>query len=249
MLKYQQIKITYVLPIYLEESLDPFYELLNTYGTYKKELLRQIHFIFVDDCSPLEIVIPKDCRLNYTLARVTSNIKWNQGGARNLGVHLAKSSKLILTDLDHTFTQECFEHLLRRPQPSHLYVFKRLDENHQEKVPHYNTFFCTKSLYFKSLGVDECFKGNYGFEDVFFIDFHRRLGTKILKIRDYPVYHLEHKNTDKPQHNLSRSMEVNRPVYEAKRRIVKDRSKDPFDAHSRLFLDFEWVIKYELIVL
>lgn len=241
MLKYQQFKITYVLPVYThQKSLDAFYNLLDKYQTYSNDILRAIHFIFVDDCSPVPIKIPEKYTFNYTLAKVDTDIEWNQGGARNLGVHLAKTSKLVLTDLDHTFTEEGLNQLIKRPQPSHLYIFKRINEKGEETNAHYNTFFCTKSLFFKTLGVDECFGGNYGFEDIFFIDMQRRLGTKILKLRNYPVHHVEHKNSDKPQHNLVRNMDVNKPLYEAKRRIVKDKNRDPFDAHSRLFLNFEW---------
>ncbi|MBO6881502.1 glycosyltransferase [Winogradskyella sp.] len=248
MLKYQQFKITYVLPIYTQqENLEAFHHLLNTYQKYSEDIKRAIHFIFVDDCSPVPVTIPKDVTLNYTLVKVQDDIPWNQGGARNLGVHLAKTSKLILTDLDHTFSEEGLKQLIRRPQPEHFYVFRRINEEGEEVVSHYNTFFCNKSLYFKSLGVDECFAGNYGFEDIFFVDIQRRLGTKFLKFKSHPVHHMEHKNSDNPQHSLPRDMDINRKFYEAKRRVLKDKNRDPFDAHSRLFLNFEWQIKEESI--
>ena len=250
MLKYQQFKITYVLPIYTQqEKLDAFYDLLNTYQKYSKDIHRVIHFIFVDDCSPVPITIPEEITLNYTLAKVEDDIAWNQGGARNLGVHLAKTSKLILTDLDHTFSEEGLKRLLKMHEPEQFYVFRRINEKGEEIVSHYNTFFCNKSLFFKSLGVDECFGGNYGFEDIFFVDMQRRLGTKFLKFKSHPIHHIEHKTSDSPQHSLPRDMDINRPLYEAKRRILKDKSRDPFDAHSRLFLNFDWHIVKEQISL
>lgn len=250
MLKYQQLKITYVLPIYTQQKdLEAFYSLLKTYESYDKSITRAIHFIFVDDCSPVPITIPENTSLNYTLAKVENDIAWNQGGARNLGVHLAKTSKLILTDLDHTFSEAGLKRLLKIGEPKDFYVFRRINELGEEKTAHYNTFFCNKSLFFKSLGVDECFGGNYGFEDIFFVDMQRRLGSKFLKFKSHPVHHVEHKVSDNPQHSLPRNMDINKPLYEAKRRILKDKSRDPFDAHSRLFLNFNWHIIKEQILL
>ena len=245
MLKYTKIKISYVVPIYNEqEDLAAFYNLINTYSSYNTSILKHIHFIFVDDHSPIPIDIPENCKLNYTLARVATDIKWNQGGARNLGAHLARSQKMILTDLDITFTEECFEFLINHKTPDNLHVFERISDG-KTIHPHFNTFFCSKSTFFKSLGVDEEFCGHYGHEDVFFLDMQKRLGTKIFRITRFPVLHTEHKISDKPQHNLSRNEDYKRPLYEAKRRILKDSNRDPYEAHSRLFLNFEWKIVKE----
>jgi len=242
MLKYTKIKISYVVPIYNEqEDLTAFHNLIKTYSSYSPSILKHIHFIFVDDHSPIPASIPKDCKLNYTLARITTDIKWNQGGARNLGVHLSRSIKLILTDLDVTFTEEGFKHLINYHTPDNIYTFNRISDGVQIH-PHFNTFFCSKSTYFKSCGVDEEFCGHYGHEDLFFLDMQRRLGTKVIRFKRFPVLHTEHKLSNKPQHNLIRDGEVTKPLYKAKKRILRDRNRDPYEAHSRLFLNFEWKI-------
>jgi len=242
MLKYTQIKLTYVVQIYNQQQHEEAFSfLIKTYSNYKKALLKHIHFVFVDDCSPVPIHVPKDCVLNYTHARVLTDIKWNQGGARNLGVHLSKSQKLIVTDLDHVFPEETLEFLLKSEIPNDIFLFRRILDNNKI-VTHYNTFFLSKSNYFKVLGVDEEFCGNYGHEDVFFLDMHRRLGTKILTFKNQFLKMFEHKNSDKPQHHLVRDQEATRPLYEAKRRVLYDTSRDPFEAHSRLFLNFEWTV-------
>jgi hypothetical protein len=248
MLKYQQIKLSYIIPVYLDDSLEPLHSLIKTYESYNEAILRCIHFIFVDDCSPIEIVIPQDCKLNYTLAKITTNIMWNQGGARNLGVHIAKSQKLIATDLDHTFPESVFEHVLKSKIPDNIFTFKRLRDG-EVAMPHYNTFFLSKSTFFKSLGVDEEFCGNYGFEDMFFIALQKRLGTKVYTYRNQTVISHEHKNSKKPQHSLVRNEVITKPLYKAKIRILNDSSRDPYDAHSRLFLNFEWTIIKEFITI
>jgi hypothetical protein len=248
MLKYQQIKLSYIIPVYLDNSLEPLHNLIKTYESYDDTILKHIHFIFVDDYSPAEIVIPIDCKLNYTLAKITTNIMWNQGGARNLGVHLAKSQKLIVTDLDHTFPESVFEYVLKSKIPDNIFTFKRIRDG-EVAMPHYNTFFLSKSTFFKSLGVDEEFCGNYGFEDMFFIDLQKRLGTKLYTFRNQTVISHEHKNSEKPQHGLVRNEAVTKPLYKAKVRILKDKTRDPFEAHSRLFLNFEWHIVKESITI
>ena len=242
MLKYNQIKLTYIVQIYNEQKAsDAFNFLIDTYSKYDVALLKHIHFIFVDDCSPVPIIIPENCLLNYTLAKVTTDIMWNQGGARNLGVHLAKSQKLVLTDLDHTFPESVLDFLIHTKTPNHIFTFKRICDN-EIATPHYNTFFISKSTFFKSLGVDEEFCGNYGHEDVFFIDIQKRLGTNLYTYEKQTVYAHEHKRSKNPQHHLIRDEEATRALYDAKRRILFDHSRDPFEAHSRLFLNFEWKI-------
>ena len=248
MLKYQQIKLTYVVPVYLEHNLNGLYALLNIYRAYKPYLLRHIHFIFINDCSPVEITIPEDCSLNYTLVKITTDIKWNQGGARNLGVHLSKSQKLIVTDLDHIFPEAVLQFLIAYKIPDHIYKFLRKRDNAENKT-HFNTFFLSKSTYFKSLGIDEEFCGHYGHEDTFFIDFQKRLGTKISVFNNKTIYSHEHKISDNPHHNLIRNAKPTEDLYKAKKRILLDKNRDPFEAHSRLFLNFEWHIVKEQISL
>ena len=249
MRKYSKLKISYVVPIYNEqEDYAAFYHLVNTYSKYSRKVLKHLHFIFVDDHSPIPLKMPTQHALNYTLARIDTNILWNQGGARNLGVHLSRTSKLILTDLDILFDEDGLLELLEAAIPQNIHVFPRISSG-QQIHPHFNTFYCSKSTYYKSLGVDEAFCGHYGHEDVFFLDFQKRLGTRIIRSKSIFVSHFEHKNTDKAQHQLVRDPSFTQDLYEAKRRILKDPNRDPFEAHSRLFLNFDWQQVEESITL
>ncbi|ANW96824.1 hypothetical protein AXE80_11270 [Wenyingzhuangia fucanilytica] len=231
-----KIDISYIIPIYkgnknnfdLENKID-------LYSEYDKQVLNKIHFIFIDDCSPIPLEI-KNKNINYTLVRITDDIMWNQGGARNLGVTLASSPKLILTDLDITFSENILKDLINKRIPNELYTFKRVFKGDKIK-PHPNTFFCSKHTYYKSLGVDEEFCGNYGYEDIYFTELQKFLKTKtkVYKKEAVTIETLMHN-----QHKLKRDTSVNLKLLEKKRQAIKN--KTPFSEHSRKFLNFNWSI-------
>lgn len=80
------------------------------------DVVSKIQFIIVDDCSPVKYEI-ENYNLNITWLRITDDIPWNQGGARNLGVTHAKSDKIIITDLDHILPEETLKHLVKKSNP------------------------------------------------------------------------------------------------------------------------------------
>lgn len=242
-MEYNNRELSYIIPIYIEKKeSDVFDRLLKQYETYSADLLEKIQFVFVDDHSPLKIDIPVNCKLHYTLARVDDDIMWNQGGARNLGVHLAKTSKLILTDLDHIFPESLIANILDAKEPKSLYMFRREKEG-QKIYSHPNTFFCTKATYFKVLGVDEEFCGHYGYEDIFFVELQKAVGTKIKKFSRKRVILNEHKNSINELHCLKRDTAVNELLLNKKRALLK--GGKIFSGHSRLFLNFKWSLLQE----
>lgn len=244
---YTTIELAYVTPIFIQnKNSEAINELIETYESYNPELLKKIHFVFIDDCSPIEISI-KTTKLNYTLARITDDIQWNQGGARNLGVSLAKASKLVLTDLDHIFPEALLQYFIKTKLPKYFYRIRR----EQNGIPIHsgaNIFFCTKSLFYKSLGVDEEFCGHYGYEDVYFAKLQEALGSKFRKIRKYRISLHEHKQVNKDtntvsQHFLKRDTLRNSKLLEKKSQFLKTRN--PLQGHSRLNINFKWEIVKE----
>ncbi|QDH80035.1 hypothetical protein FKX85_13730 [Echinicola soli] len=240
---FSAIELTYVVPVYIENSdvkiMDDF---ISKCEEYDQEILGKVHFVFVDDCSPVKVEITSQ-KLSFTLARISDNIPWNQGGARNLGVLIAKSAKLVLTDLDHTFPVETLRLLLDQPIPKGIYNFKRL-KNGKPHHPHPNTFFCSKSTFYKSLGVDEEFCGHYGYEDIYFIELQKALKTKFKTFRRHYVSVKEHKELPRESHHsLIRNTTVNEALLTKKRKFL--RTKTPFRGHSRLTLNFQWQIVEE----
>lgn len=232
----KKLELSYVVPFY-QDNKDNFCleKLLNTYSKYDKNLLDKIHFIFVDDCSPIPLEI-NNKELNYTVVRILDNITWNQGGARNLGVSLAKTPKLILTDLDHLFSEKTFKYLCSKNikyLSNKIYKFRRKRDGKKVNSPP-NILFCTKSTFYKSLGVDEEFCGNYGHEDIYFVALQKYLGTRIKKFRKHYISTTKNHN----QHNLKRDTEINAKLLEEKLAAIK--KNDPFIAHSRESISFKW---------
>ena len=235
---FTQIELTYVVPIYLEnEKSDVLDDLLSTYSSYSVDVLNKIHFIFVDDGSPVLVEIDTPF-LNYSLFRIEHNIPWNQGGARNLGVMQAKSAKIILTDLDHLFPEQIFNLLLKRRTPQQIYQFSRYSSGRKVR-PHAGTFFCSKSVYYKSLGFDEEFCGNYGYDDIYFLRLQKKLGTKVKLITKHPIEVREHtRESLESHHTLQRDTHYNFRLL--KRKSIHFRSSDPLKGHSRKNVEFTW---------
>lgn len=242
------IKLSYVVPFYLEDNkTNPLLELIAIYNSYSRDMLKHIHFVFVDDHSNIPIEIPDDIVLNYTLLRVTTDIKWNQGGARNLGVKYAKSERIIVTDLDVIFPENLLGRLVSYKLPNNS-VFKFNTISDLKPVrPHVNVFFMTKSIYMRTNGVDEEFSGNYGHEDIFFYYQQKALGTKFYLYSYSNIVHREHKDSEEHQHNsLIRDGKVNEQLIADKLAIMES-SDNPLDARSDLYLNFEWEILQEVM--
>ncbi len=229
---YRELELTYILPVYQENNdINDLEKLISIYEEYDEILLKKIHFIFIDDCSPIPVKINSK-RINYTLLRIVDDIKWNQGGARNLGVHMSKTSKLILTDLDHTFPESILNDLVIKKIPNYIYNFRRI-KNGKKVNSHPNTFFCSKSVFFKSLGVDEEFCGNYGYEDIYFKELQKYLGTRFKKYRKESIVLFDHE-----QHSLVRDSTKNEKLLNEKMDAINN--KKPFSSHSRKNLCFNW---------
>ncbi|WP_298902508.1 DUF5672 family protein [uncultured Psychroserpens sp.] len=240
------LKLSYVVQFYLEDNKsNPLEELIRVYSSYSRDILKKIHFVFVDDHSNVPIHIPEDIVLNYTLLRVKTDIKWNQGGARNLGVKYAKSENIIVTDLDILFPENLLGRLTDYKLPNNsIFKFNTIS-NLQTVRPHVNVFFMTKSIYMKTNGVDEEFCGNYGYEDIFFYHQQKAIGTKFYLYSYSNIVHKEHKDSEATQHNsLIRDAEINEKLIADKLEIIAT-SKNPLDARSELYLNFEWEVVSE----
>lgn len=236
----EQIELSYIMPVFFnQQNTRSLTDLLEAYAKMSPEVTRRIQFVIVDDCSPVEVVIPPSICLNYQLLRIKTDIRWNQAGARNLGVVCAPSSKIILTDCDHFFPEKLLKRILDSKTPvRRLYKFKRTDEAGRPQQSPCNIFYTTKAIFFSTLGYDEEFCGHYGYEDVMFRCFQQRMGNKLRYFTRFQKIVSNAVDREKSYHDLKRDTEVNRVLLEKKQELLK--RGEPFCAHSRRFLCFDY---------
>ena len=236
---YNHLELSYIVPVFFNQGSSQMLDnLLKRYSNYSSELMKRVQFVFVDDCSPVPISLPKDMNLNILLLRILDDIQWNQAGARNLGASQSHTAKLVLTDVDHFFSEILFRKMLNHSIPRSLYKFKRVDGEGEKMSSACNIFFSSKSVFFKTLGYDEEFCGSYGFEDVMFFHFQRRMGIrqKYFNRRDAIV--VQKITKDDQYHSLSRDTTRNYQLMLDKLALLKRRNL--FECHSRLFVNFNW---------
>lgn len=234
------IDLTYVTHFYCnQKKIDAVTELLKQYEQYPSELLDRIEFVIIDDCSPIEYEIP-DINLNFRWLRITTDIQWNQGGARNLGVTFAKSDKILLSDLDHAFPAETLEYLANRRNPGrNFYKLYRKRSNGEYYKGHSNLFFMSRSRFLRFHGYDEEYCGNYGAEDYRFVKYHKYHGSRQGYLPKKIWCYEREVNRSESYHSLVRDLTANTPVD-----LRKKAECDTFGGeygHSRIFLNFDWV--------
>ena len=166
-------KLSLIYPVYVEnkESLSKIFNNIKLYESYSPEILSNLNIIIVNDGSPLTIDWPQ-FNLNFSVLNIRENIKWNSGGAKNLGVCFAASERLLISDIDHTFPEETIDFCMKVREKDNILCFNQIefyDDGRSENLhsPHPNIFFLSKSNYFYLNGYDEDFCGYYG-DDIFF---------------------------------------------------------------------------------
>jgi hypothetical protein len=236
----QQIELTLVFNVFFNQAdASPLIDALQHYSSYDPYLLDRIQFVIVDDCSPVEMVID-DFGLNLSVYRIETDIPWNQGGARNLGVTFAKSDKVIVSDIDLLFPEHTLQHLLDRKNPGkHMFKFWRAGEDGRYIRPHANVFFFSRSRFLKYFGYDEEFSGGYGAEDYRFVKYQKAQGTIFRKLsKKYSISNRSSIDRSQSYHSLQRSFDRNTPVDNRKRNELI--AFGGLAGHSRIFLNFRF---------
>jgi hypothetical protein len=237
---WSHIELTYVVPFYADGSdKTPVIDLLRRYAAYPAEILDVTLFVVVDDGSPVNVEIPSDINLNMRLLRVDEDIAWNQPGARNLGVVMAGSDKLFMTDVDHMLTEASFKEMIRRRNPGRtMYKFQRESDTGEPHKPHPNTYFCSRARFLRFYGTDEQFCGHYGFDDPMFWRWQRYNGTRFLYLPSRCKVLLRSAENAPGFHSLKRDLSHNKELAASKRALWKEYG--PKAGHSRTFLNFKW---------
>lgn len=158
---------TIVLSYY--EQPEMLHRQLGYWREYPEDIRRRVSVVIVDDGSPSnkaenvlkmnEGNLPK-----ISLYRITENIPWNHGGARNLGMDRADDGWVLVTDMDHVLTVDSAVKLLEQElDPQMMYRPERYDwlsDNERKLVGrHVNSFVMTRELFWKIGGLDERLTG------------------------------------------------------------------------------------------
>lgn len=138
-----------------------------------EHILQHIEFILVDDCSEEVPKIEKE-NLNLRLFTITSDIPWNQGGARNLGAYNAQGEWALFFDIDQHIYPDTLAPLLANLDRFnartmyYLQIKELIDVTVNESLSNHPNTFLVNLAAFRSMGrYDEDFSGHYGYEDLY----------------------------------------------------------------------------------
>lgn len=145
---------------------------LDQWRSYSDETRKQIEIVLVDDCSKEKFEPMIDFPLNYVIARVTTDIYWNLGGARNLGFHIATGEYAFTGDHDHLFdSEEELKKVLAWPKKQKTMYFLNRERPQYtghpllEHKPHPNSFVAHREDFISAGGYDEDLSGHRGHTD------------------------------------------------------------------------------------
>lgn len=215
---------------------DKVQEQIRHWGQLAPELLAQIEFVLVDDCSESPLVLPPH-NLNLRLFRITSDIAWNQGGARNLGAMQARGQWALFFDIDQKIQLETVPiliNLLSKADPRNTFLYLRIrqliDVQTNQSLPCAPSTFLTHLGDFRERGMyDEDFSGHYGYEDLYLIaKWEKNGGGRI--VLEQPVFF---EDMGFGTTSLDRNKERNKQLMDEKIKAGYPHSPD--------ILRFEWV--------
>ncbi|MBP8231744.1 MAG: glycosyltransferase [Rhizorhabdus sp.] len=173
---------TVIVPYYNQpEMLKRHLALWMEYGEHIRD---RLDLIVVDDGSMEHEALHVIANVTHSplrLYRITQDIPWNRGGARNLGAQIAETPWLLHMDIDHLMPVEAAQALVSRARdwnPKKWYRFRRFrvgaadDTRMKDQLPrtakfgeikpHIDSYLCTKALYWKAGGYNEDFSGCLG---------------------------------------------------------------------------------------
>jgi hypothetical protein len=158
---------------------------LRSWEKVPSEVVKSILFVVIDDGSQIRearkvIDVTSSCSVDVMLVKITNDISWNIGGARNLAMLVAPTKYVFLTDIDIYAKISFYPHILSLLTVSEAAVnegremiftsFQREFDRNETRVlkPHPAIMLISKQTYWRVGGCDEDFVGNYGFTDPHF---------------------------------------------------------------------------------
>jgi hypothetical protein len=124
----EHLQLAYVTNFYSNrQNENPAIDLLSRYAKYYPALLDRVHFVIVDDGSPIEYQLP-DFDLNLTWIRIDQDIPWNTSGGRNLGMLYARADNVFMTDMDIEVPELTLAYFARRA-PCGRWMYRPMRRN------------------------------------------------------------------------------------------------------------------------
>lgn len=176
--------ITLILPYYMNPGM--FRHQQRVWREYSDDVRARLHVVVVDDGSPqtpaADVVEPTGVA-SFRLYRTLVDVRWNWLFCRNLGVHVATTDWVLLTDIDHVVPEQTLRALMTEAlEAKTAYRFSRVDAPHLVPYkPHPNSWFLTRSLFDRIGGYDERFSGFYGTDSEFRERVHRAARAVVLR--------------------------------------------------------------------
>lgn len=156
-----------------------------------------VEFILMDDDSNPHITVDP-VEFDLRVIQTHDPRPWAQPAARNMGAAAARGEYLLMTDIDHIFTEEIVKECLaftgdkmmfRRRQgmldadgrlvtdePTLIQYGLREDKRGDHVDQHFNTFAIRRSIHVDLLkGYDDRFVGKYGGDDTDYAERYRKL--------------------------------------------------------------------------
>jgi hypothetical protein len=182
------------------------------------QLNELFEFILVDDFSDTDYVLPKT-DLNIRLFRITDDIPWNQGGARNLATFHARGEVALFIDIDQHIKIDFLERICSAAtniKRNTIHFFKSNPplvniQNGQELNHHPNSFVVNLKDFKTHVHYDEDFAGHYGYEDIFLMRAWEKAGGKLTLINEDVSHNLSYGTS-----NLDRDVQRNQALIQKK---------------------------------
>jgi hypothetical protein len=170
--------ITYVCAYY--ENPGMLREQQRGWRALPDEVKAAFHAVVVDDGSPTRPALPvvESTGIgSFRLYRTAVDVRWNWLFCRNLGVSVATTDWVLLTDIDHVVPAETLQALMTDPlDERNVYRFSRVDARRPGPFPldecpaykpHPNTWLMTRAMFDRIGGYDERLSGCYGTDGEF----------------------------------------------------------------------------------
>jgi hypothetical protein len=152
----------------------------RTWRAYPDDIKSAFHAVVVDDCSPTRPALPAVEQAgiaSFRLFRTGVDVRWNWLFGRNLGVSVATTDWVLLTDIDHVMPVETARAVMEADlSPANVYRLARVDapapgpfalRDCAPYKPHPNTWLMTRDMFDRVGGYDERLSGCYGTDGEF----------------------------------------------------------------------------------